>query len=318
MTGTKHGNPWPTLAGIAACQYGVLSHAQLREAGISSSGIGRAAAEGRIHRIFRGAYALGHPAIGERGRMFAATLACGKGAVISHRSAATLMGLLDKAPASVDVICRGERGRRLDGIRPHDVRRPQLWETGTFDGIPCTSPARTFVDLASVVGNRTLRSAFERAAARRMLDVEAIEGSIGHGGRRGTQALRAHLDEWRPAASLLTAGRLRSPLEAKVIPLLTKSGLPMPLANAPVELVDDRIEVDFLWPQHRFVLEADSRAFHATDVASERDRWRDRELMRVGYLSLRVTYLQAEAEAEEVAEAIAAHLRRPRVLPSRR
>lgn len=308
MAGSKRSDPWLTLAEIAACQHGVLSHAQLLDAGLSRSGIGRAAAEGRIHRVFRGAYALGHPGVRERGRLFAATLACGDGAVISHRSAAALMGLLDRGPASIDVIAPGWRGRRVDGIRRHDVRRPQPWETGTYDGIPCTSPARTFVDLAGVVGVRTLRSAFERAAARKLLDIEAIETSIGPGGRRGTPALRGLLDEWRPVAAVAKTARLKSPLEAKILPLLAKRGLPMPLANVPVDLAEGRIEVDFLWREHRLVLEADSRAFHATDVASERDRWRDRELMRVGYSTLRVTWEQAEKETEEIGAAIAARL----------
>lgn len=309
MAGSKRSNSWLVLAETAARQHGVLSHAQLREAGVSKSGIGRAAAEGRIHRVFHGAYALGHPGTGERGRLFAATLACGKGAVISHRSAAALMGLLDKGPASIDVIASAWRGRKIDGIRRHHVRCPQGWETGTYDRIPCTSPARTFVDLAGVVGMRTLRSAFERAAARKLLDIKAIEASIGSGGRRGTRVLLALLDEWRGAAPALARGRLKSPLEAKVLPLVVKSGLPLPLPNAPVELVEGRIEVDFLWPEQRFVLEADSRAFHANDVAAERDRWRDRELMRVGYSSLRITHQQAESEAKAIADTIAHRLR---------
>lgn len=275
---------------------------------MSNDAIRHAAKTGRLHPVFRGVYALGRRQIGRSGRLFAATLACGEGAVISHRSAAALMGLLDKGPASIDVIAPAWRGRKIDGIHRHDVRRPQPWETGTCDGIPCTSPARTFADLAGDVGMRTLRSAFERAAARKLLCLEAIEASIGSG-RRGTRDLRALLDEWRGAAPVLAQGRLKSPLEAKILPLLAKRGLPMPLTNVPVELADGQIEVDFLWPRHRFVLEADSRAFHATNAASERDRWRDRELMRVGYSTLRVTYLQAETEAGAVVETIAMRLR---------
>lgn len=276
---------------------------------MSDSAVRHAVAVGRLHLIFRGVYAFGRRQIDERGRLFAATLACGDKAVVSHRSAAALMGLLDKTPVSIDVIALGKRGVTIDGIRPHDVRRPQPWETGTFDGVPCTSPARTLVDLAGVVGTRTLRSTFERAAARKLLDVEAVDLSIGKGGRRGTRALRGLLDEWRPAAPVLARGRLKSPLEAKILPLLAKRGLPMPRPNAPVELVEGRIEVDFLWLEQRFVLEADSRAFHATDVAAERDRWRDRELVRVGYSSLRVTWEQAEKETQEIADAVAVRLR---------
>jgi len=278
---------------------------------MSDSAVRHAVGTGRLHPVFRGVFVLGRRQIGERGRLFAATLACGDGAVISHRSAAALMRLLDNPPATIDVISLGKRGASVDGIRPHDVRRPRLWETGTFDGVPCTSPARTLVDLAGVVGSRTLRSVFERAAARKLLDLVAIEASIGQGGRTGTQALRGLLDEWRPAAPALATGRLKSPFEAKVLPLLATRGIPMPLTNVPVELAEGRIEVDFLWPQQRFVVEADSRAFHATDVASERDRWRDRELMRVGYSTLRITHQQAETEADAIADAIAASLPSP-------
>jgi len=210
----------------------------------------------------------------------------------------------------IDVIAPPSRGRKIDGIYLHRVRPPRLEETGTFDRIPCTSPARTLVDLAGVVGKRTLRSAFERAAARRrsMLDIPAIERSI-NPRRRGMKVLVKLIEEWRGAAPLLkTRGRLKSPLEARVLPLIARRDLPPPLFNAPVQIAEGRIEVDFLWPEHRFAMEADSRDFHGTAVAFERDRWRDRELMRAGYSVLRVTSRQAEREAEAVADAVASRI----------
>jgi very-short-patch-repair endonuclease len=281
----------------------------MRALGMSDDVIDHAVSVGRLHRIFRGAYAVGHPHRTERSRLMAAVLACGKEAVVSHRSAAALLKLIDKGPNVIDVIAPRSRGRKIDGIYLHLVRPPRLEETGTFDGIPCTSPARTLVDLAGVVGERTLRSAFERAATRRrMLDIPAIERSIDPR-RRGMKVLLKLIDEWRGAAPLLgKRGRLKSPLEAKVLPLIVQRDLPAPLFNAPVEIADGRIEVDFLWPDHRFVLEADSRDFHGTALAFERDRWRDRELMRSGYSVLRVTSLQAERETEAIADTVAARL----------
>jgi very-short-patch-repair endonuclease len=270
--------------------------------------IAYATKSGRLHRMFRNVYALGHQRIGEQGRLMAATLACGTGTMISHRSAGALFGLLDEAPVVIDVIAPREHGRRIDGIYLHRVRVPRLEETGTFDGIPCTSPSRTLVDLAGVVGEWTLRSAFERAGQHEMLDIAAIEASIDPR-RRGMKVLLKLIGEWRGAAPLLEKrGRLKSPLEAKVLPLLVQRHLPPPLFNAPVQLANGRIEVDFLWPDHRFALEADSRDFHGTAVAFERDRRRDRELMRAGYSVLRVTSRQAEREAEEVAATVVAHL----------
>jgi very-short-patch-repair endonuclease len=262
---------------------------------------------GRLHPVFRGVYAVGHPNIGERGRLRAATLAGGDRAVVSHRSAAALLELLDKGPVVIDLIAPGERGRTIDGIHLHRVRAPQPDEVGTVAGIPCTSPVRTLVDLAGVVGDWTLRSAFERAAQRRHLDIAAIERAIDPG-RRGVRSLRALVEAWRQAAPLAKKGRLKSPLEAKVLPLLARRHLPAPLLNAPVNIANGRIEVDFLWPDHRFALEADSRDFHGTHLAFERDRWRDRELMRAGYATLRVTHRQAEREAAAVVDAIASRI----------
>ena len=238
----------------------------------------------------------------------AAVLACGKGTVVSHRSAAALLGLIDDGPVVIDVIAPGSRGRKIDGIRFHRVRPPRLEETGTVAGIPCTSPGRTLVDLAGIVGDWTLRSAFDRAAQRRMLDIAAIEASIDPR-RRGMKGLLALVEKWRVAAPLTkTRGKLKSPLEAKVLPLLVQRDLPPPLINAPVQIAKGRIEVDFLWPDQRFVVEADSRDFHGTAVAFERDRWRDRELMRAGYSVLRVTHKEAEHEAEAVVDTIVSRL----------
>ena len=98
-----------------------------------------------------------------------------------------------------------------------------------------------------------LRSAFERAAAKKMLDIDAIEAALGSGGRRGARSLRVLIDEWREAAPLAKRARLKSPLEAMVLPILSRRGIAAPLANAPVKLVEGRIEVDFLWAEQRLV-----------------------------------------------------------------
>jgi len=209
------------LSALAARQHGVVSRGQLRHLGLSEAAIQRAVDAGRLHRVFRGAYAVGHPRIGERGRLRAANLACGETAAISHRSAGGLLGLLDKGPVVTDVIAPPSRGRKIDGIRFHRVRPPRRDEVGTVVGIPCTSPARTLVDLAGTVGDWTLRSCFERAAQRKYLDIPAIEASMDPG-RRGNRSLRALIDEWRGAAPIARKVRLESPLE--VSPSIATAG----------------------------------------------------------------------------------------------
>src|SRR6266576_5380139 len=86
------------LADLAERQYGVISRDQLRACGVGEGAIAHAIKRGRLHRVFRGVYALGHRRIGERGRLMAALLACGPRTVVSHRSAAALLELIDDGP----------------------------------------------------------------------------------------------------------------------------------------------------------------------------------------------------------------------------
>lgn len=299
------------VAALAERQHGVVARRQLRRLGVGDDAIDRAAAAGRLHRVFRGVYAVGHRRIGRRGRMIAAALACGPGAAVSHRSAAALHGLIERGPTVVDVIASGQRGRGIDGIRAHRCRPLQPPDRASVAGIPCTSAPRTLVDLAGTVGTRTLSRAFEVAAYRQLLDLDAIEAILARGRRRGAPGLRVLLSAWRATgASLPVQPDLRSPFEARLLPLLATSRLPMPVVNAPVRTPGGRLEVDLLWPDQRFVVEADGRRHHGNDLAFERDRWRDRELLRAGYTTLRVSWRQVDSEPEAVLAAVRIRLSR--------
>lgn len=82
------------VARLAARQHVVFSLAQLVELGLAPRAVQQRAATGRLHRIHRGVYSLvPSELLGWRGRYLAAVLACGPGAVLSHRSAAHLLGL---------------------------------------------------------------------------------------------------------------------------------------------------------------------------------------------------------------------------------
>jgi hypothetical protein len=98
--------------------------------------------------------------------MLAATLACGPGTVVSHRSAARLLGLWDSESKWIDVIAPVQSGRKIDGIHRSFVRHPREDEQIERDGIPCTTPSRTIVDIAGRVGVGSLRRTVERVMCR--------------------------------------------------------------------------------------------------------------------------------------------------------
>ena len=73
---------------------------------------------------------------------------------------------------------------RVPELHPDDVT--------VIDGIPCTSVARTLVDLAEVMSHAELRATFARAREMGLLDIEAVKAS----------AARV---EWRPSLAMLYA-----------------------------------------------------------------------------------------------------------------
>jgi very-short-patch-repair endonuclease len=289
----------------------LVTRQQLRSLGVTDSSLARAVQAGHLHPSFRGVFGVGRPPTGERTRMSAAVLACGQWAVVSHRTAAALLGLLDRAPVVIDVIAAGESGRGIDGIRRHHVPPPDEGEIGTYEGIPCTGPSRTIVDLAGMLGEHTLRRLVERAAVHQRLDLPAIDRSLAAHRRRGAPALRAILRDWRKlGADEQTTNvsrvplRLRSELEARLFALIGASDLPAPTCNRKIKGDGESVEVDFLWPEQRLVVETDGRRFHHNPIAFERDRARDRALQLSGYRVVRFTHAQIDTEPAGVVAAI--------------
>jgi very-short-patch-repair endonuclease len=299
------------VATLASRQHGLVTSTQLRRAGLTKDALHRWLRDGRIHRVARGVYVLGQPHLGERGRIHAAVLACGPSAVVSHRSAAFLLGFGGRSPAVIDAIVADRRGSKIDGVRAHDVPYPAPHERVLLDGIPCTSAARTIVDLAGAYGEEDLNETFERAATAEVLDLGAIDAVLDAGPRRrGAPCLRRVIEWWRPVAETANFEDARSLFEVKLLPLLAAAKLPMPRVNAPVQTLERILEVDLLWGRERFVVEADSRRHHTNQAAFARDRRRDRELMDVGHETLRVTWHEAEGEPEAVLATVRTQLAR--------
>jgi predicted transcriptional regulator of viral defense system len=197
------------LSALADRQYGVVGQSQLAAMGLGERTIARWAAVGRLHKIHRGAYAVGRRSVVQRGTWLAAVLACGEGAVLSHASAAALWELVP-ARSLVDVTSpRGNQGRkRWRGIRLHRGRLDLDETTFLQHRIPVTSVARTLFDYAEVVDFRRLENAWEEADRLKLLRLREIERVCERGyGRHALKPIRRLLAE----AHAVT--RTRSPLE---------------------------------------------------------------------------------------------------------
>jgi Protein of unknown function (DUF559) len=283
------------MADLAQRQHGVVSRRQLLEIGM-----GRRAIEGRLkrrllHEVFRGVYVVGARRISKRGRWMAAVLACGGGAVLSHRSAGRLWRLLPTAAEWIDVTCPEAEVER-NGIVGHRSRlRDDEWLT--WDGVPATSPVRTIFDLGAVLQMRELERAFHEAEAREVTDRVSLPMLLErYPGRRGSKNLRALLEARRPS------GVTRNDFEEAFVGLVDRYGLPRPRMNAHLALRGRFFEIDALWERERLAVELDSRGIHGTHKKFESDRQRDRILVAEGWRTMRVTWRQLRDEPHEIAE----------------
>lgn len=279
-------------AAIATRQHGVIAYRQLRALGLSASAIDRRVRRGRLHRLHKGVYAVGHVAVSREGHWMAATLACGTGAVLSHRSAAGLWELRPTARLKPEVLVRGRYGRSQPSITVHRTTTLDDADITIHRGIPVTTPARTLVDLAEVVPRRALERALDEAEHGLRLDWRTLTDVLDrHPARTGAARIRAILAEHEIGST-----RSRSALEESVLALCDRHGLPRPRLNETVS----GFEVDCWWPEHRLVVEADSLRHHLTAAAFERDRARDAELVVEGIRVLRLTHRRLSQDEPEV------------------
>jgi very-short-patch-repair endonuclease len=280
------------IAELAAKQHGIVSTWQLVDLGFGQDAIDYRAKAGRLHRIHPGVYAVGHKTLTSHGNWIAAVLAYGPHAVLSHCTAAALWGI-GKRRWKIDVTTPQHRHSR-GGVRTHtallqpeDVRRR--------DGIPVTSVARTILDLAAIQDEDRLTRTIEDSDRAGLLDLSALDRAIARRPRaRGTKRLRAVLADYRGPADM------RSNNERRFRALIKRASLPEPQFNVLVA----GVLVDAHWPHWNLVVEIDSRAFHLTPSAFERDRIRDAQLQMAGYRVLRITEKRLNADPRSVLKAI--------------
>lgn len=226
----------------------------------------------------------------------AAVLACGPGAVLSHRSAAALWGIRNPSSGAIEVTTRS-KSRSGHGIHRHFAVLPAD-EMTTHDEIPVTTVPRTLFDLAAISSVDVVENALRQSEYLRLHDRLSLPHLLARYPRhRGSPGVR----ECLVRRAELPAGRTRSPLEERFLPFLRRYGLPRPQLNALVTVGGRSFEVDCLWPDPRQIVELDGFAAHGTRSAFRDDRARDRRLRVAGYGVTRIAPEQLDDEPEAIA-----------------
>ena len=285
------------IAGLAAAQAGVVARWQLVEQGLSRDEIGHRLATGHLHSVHRGVYRVG-PVVG-LGWIWAGVLAVGSDAFAFARAAARIWEIRPDNRAVVDVAVP-RRARHRPGIRVHHVILDAR-DVTRRDGLPVTSLARTFLDLAAELPGHQVTRALERADKLDLLDARALEEVAARSnGHRGIGRLRAAIDAYDPRHT-----QTLSDLERDALPLLDEIGLPRPRVNHSL----GPYVFELYWPVERVAVELDGWEHHRSRAAFERDRAKDRWCAVRDIERLRFTWRQVQQGALSDVAAVLARRR---------
>ena len=264
------------MARIAGRAWGVATRRELLHARITPEQIRQRQKRGSLVVVFPGVYRVGHAAPSTKALYMAAVKACGTGSVLAGEAAAHHLGLTRGAPPPPEVAAPTER--HINGIKTNR-NKIHPTERTTHKRIPCTTPARTLLDLAATLNPPLLSRAVHEAQIRYRTTRRQVEAVLGrHPNYPGIADLRRMVLGETPMAL--------SHLEQAFIQLMQKHDLPLPNTNRET----DGHHVDCRWPKHQLTVELDGYRFHNSRHTWEEDRRREREAYARGDQFRRYTY----------------------------
>jgi hypothetical protein len=285
------------VARIAGRQDNVITGDQLCAAGLRRGAIAHRVKVRAMQRLHVNVYLLGAAPPTPMARARAARFACGADAVVSHRSAACLFGLLPDIGGDVDVTIQGRNQAPRSGIRRHRVKQLPREDVTTINGIKVTSIARTICDLAASESPRDTEHAFQEALFRdKTIDRTIAAVLQREPRRRGAPIIRSLLKGPAPHP---VRKRTPNPQTNRA------SAAPKPLTNVHLH----GYVADAFWPHHNLILEFDGWQGHGHRLAFESNRKRDQVMLAAGLRTLRVTDRQLTNEAIALVARIAQTLR---------
>lgn len=283
------------LATIALRQGGLVTTTQLQSCGLSRSGVRHRVAAGRLFRVRRGVYALS-PVAGAWSTYWAALLAAGPDAAVSHWSAAAVHGFASVPSGPVQVTVPAAGGRALPGLRIHHARSLRPADIVVVRGLRVTSAERTVLDIAGGASDQAARRVIREAEFTGALRPGRLSAAVeGRGGHPGVGRIR------RVDPHTVEAALRQTPLEDELEALIRTTSLPEPERQLGVAGVfGGMFRADFAWPRFRLIAEADGRDAHARASGMESDRRRDADLAATGWMTMRFTRTQVLGTPDDV------------------
>ena len=259
-----------------------------------------------VVRLSRDTYLPRAPAGETSARLAAVLLTAPPGAVLSHATAADLWGIAvpSRAEGEARVHLTLPEGSRAESRRDRSVHRSPLPEGDTTrrGGMPVTTPARTWRDLAAVLRPSALLAVTDQLLARWCDRADLERRLSGRPTGRGSARARAVLPVADP--------RAESPMESVLRWLVHEAGLPAPdlqyvVRDAAGSFVG---RVDMAWPEQRVVVEFDGDVHRQRDVFVN-DLRRQNRLVAAGWTVLQFTSADVLGRPDDVIAEIRRALR---------
>ena len=266
----------PEILDLARRQHGHVARWQLLELGASDGLIRGRLASGAWVTVHVGVYCIGPRRNDPISRAAAAVLACGRGAALSHASAASLWGFVSRWSFPLEVTSKDRRDRpdisthRCQSLQPRDVTRQH--------GVSTTSPARTVLDIAPRLTAKQLTRLVNDARHDGHLRPSSLQDVMDRNRfHPGTKLLEPFVDSPHNPTS--------SGFEDDFLAFVDKYGLPRPEINFPF----NGRKLDAFWPEHGVIVECDGWEFHKDREMFEDDRERDADHLDHGLITVRIT-----------------------------
>ena len=271
---------------IANRDHGIVAARELLALGYTWDAIRHRRKTGRLHRQARGVYSVGTPRITRYGRWMVAIKACGRGACLSHFSAAVLWGIVKREAGRITITVPRGRNPRVEAVKVH--RR--VVGVTEHHGIPVTDPLQTLIDLGTILPRDRLERAINEADALDLLRADTLHDALRQ--RRGEPGVAQLLDILDRDAFVLTD----TELEALLVPLARRAGI----ESLETQVMVDGNRVDFYARDPGFVIECQSLRYHRTPAKQRLDAIRQQRHAKAGTLCVPFTHYQVAYEPNDV------------------
>jgi hypothetical protein len=269
----------------AASQHGVIARWQVTQSGLSRQQLRSLLAQKRWEHVLPGVFRISGAPEDWRQKLHAALLWAGRGAALSHRTAAALHGFARFRESGTQLVSHLEK-RAPRGVSLYKCQKLVGADVTRIDGLLVTSVERTLLDLAATESEADVRACLDEALRRKWTALDDFELVLrDHDGKRGVAMLR------RLVATLQGAGGpTESEMESRVRDLLEANGFPQPVSQHAVYAGGRLRRLDFKFAGSKVVIEADGYAYHSSPAAFERDRERLNALLVRGFVVLQWTW----------------------------